>query len=103
MAVALVAVTTAPGSLDPLAQFVSGPLDATVYGGALRVANQLALLAGLLTVLGGTASLVARFRRARGTERQQLTWLVLAAALTGLSMVAAAVLIASARSIWAPG
>jgi hypothetical protein len=57
----LVAAMTAPGWLDPLAQFVSGPFDPTVYGGALRVANQLALLAGLLTVLGGAASLVARF------------------------------------------
>jgi hypothetical protein len=37
---------------------------------------------------------VVRFRRARGVERQQLRWLVLAAALTGLSMLAAAVLIA---------
>ena len=94
MVVALVAAMASPGSLDPLAQFVAGPLDPTVYGGALRVANQLALLAGLLIVLGGAASLVARFRRARGTERLQLRWLVLAAALTGLSMVAAAVLIA---------
>jgi hypothetical protein len=92
--VALVAATIAPGSLDPLAQFVSGPLDPQVYGGALRVAVQLALLAGLLTVLAGTASLVVRFRRARGTERQQLRWVALAAALTGLSMLAAAVLIA---------
>jgi hypothetical protein len=94
MAVALVAAMASPGSLDPLAQFVSGPFDPTVYGGALRAANQLALLAGLLIVLGGAASLVARFRRARGTERLQLRWLVLAAALTGLSMAAAAVLIA---------
>jgi len=39
-----------------------------------------------LTVAGlvvGAASLVVRFRRARGTERQQLRWLALAAALTG--------------------
>jgi hypothetical protein len=85
----------APGSLDPLAQFVSGPLDPQVYGGALRVANQLALLVGLLTILAGAASLVARFQSARGVERQQLQWLALAAALTGLSMLAAAILIAA--------
>jgi hypothetical protein len=92
--VSLVAATVAPGSLDPLAQYVSGPLDPQVYGGALRVALQLALLAGLLTILVGAASLVARFRRARGVERLQLKWVALAAALTGLSMLAAAVLIA---------
>jgi hypothetical protein len=94
VAVTLVAATVAPGSLDPLAQFVSGPLDPQVYGGALRVALQLALLAGLLTILVGAASLVARFRSARGVERLQLQWVALAAALTGLSMLAAAVLIA---------
>jgi hypothetical protein len=95
VAVALVAALVAPGSLDPLAQFVSGPLDPQVYGGALRVTNQLALLAGLLTILAGAASLVARFRSARGVERQQLQWVALAAALTGLSMLAAAILIAA--------
>jgi signal transduction histidine kinase len=93
VAVTLVAATVAPGSLDPLAQFVFGPLDPRVYGGALRVAVQLALLAGLLTILAGAGSLVTRFRRARGVERQQLRWVALAAALTGLAMLAAAVLI----------
>jgi len=38
-----------------------------------------------------------RFRHARGVERQQLQSLTLAAALTGLSMMAAAVLIAAGR------
>jgi hypothetical protein len=94
VAVVLVAATVAPGSLDPLAQFVSGSMDPQVYGGALRVAVQLVLLAGLLTVLAGAGSLVARFRRARGVERLQLQWVALAAGLTGLSLLAAAVLIA---------
>jgi hypothetical protein len=95
VAVTLVAAVVAPGSLDPLAQYVSGPMDPQVYGGALRVANQLALLVGVLTVLAGAGSLVVRFRHARGTERQQLKWVALAAALTGLAMLAAAVLIAA--------
>jgi hypothetical protein len=83
------------GSLDPLAQFVDGPLDPDVYGGALRVANQLALLVGLLTILAGAGSLVVRFRHARGVERQQLRWVALAAALTGMAMLAAGILIAA--------
>jgi hypothetical protein len=95
VAVTLVAATVAPGSLDPLAQYVSGPLDPQVYGGALRVAIQLALLVGVLAVLAGAASLVVRFRHARGVERQQLQWVALAAALTGLSILAAGVLIAA--------
>jgi hypothetical protein len=50
-----------------------------------------AIVAGFfLTVAGlvvGAGSLVARFRRARGVERQQLRWLALAAALTGAGAV----------------
>jgi signal transduction histidine kinase len=95
VAIALVASMVAPGSLDPLAQFVAGPLDPTVYGGALRVANQLALLISILTIVAGAGSLVVRFRHAVGVERQQLRWVALAAALTGLSMLASAVLIAA--------
>jgi hypothetical protein len=95
--VALVAATVAPGSLDPMAQFVQGPLDARVYGGTLRAANQLALLVALLVLLAGAGSLVVRFRRARRVERLQLRWLALAAALTGLAMLAAAVLIAAGQ------
>jgi hypothetical protein len=94
VAVALVAAMVAPGSLDPLAQYVDGPMDPGVYGGALRVANQLALFIGLLTVLAGAGSLVVRFRHVRGVERQQLQWVAPAAALTGLSMLAAGALIA---------
>jgi signal transduction histidine kinase len=93
--VALVASMVAPGSLDPLAQFVAGPLDPTVYGGALQVANQLALLISILTIVAGSGSLVVRFRHAVGVERQQLRWVALAAALTGLLMLASAVLIAA--------
>jgi hypothetical protein len=98
VAVTLLAATIAPGSLDPLLQYVSGPLDPQVYGGPLRVANLLALLAGLLTILAGLAgagSLVARFRHAQLRERQQLKWVALAAALTGLAMLVAAVLVAA--------
>jgi hypothetical protein len=49
----------------------------------------------ILTILAGTASLVVRFRRARGTERQQLRWVALAAALTGVTMLAAGILVAA--------
>ena len=41
--------------------------------------------AAILTILVAVASLVARFRRSRGQERQQLKWLVYAAALLFLS------------------
>jgi hypothetical protein len=94
MALLLVAATVAPGSLDARTLTVEGPVGSRAFGGALRVANQLALPAAILIILGGAASLVTRFRHARGVERQQLRWVTLAAALTGVAMLATGVLVA---------
>jgi len=44
------------------------------------------VMIALLSVLVGGASLVVRFRRARGVERQQLRWVALAAALAGVAV-----------------
>jgi hypothetical protein len=93
MAVLLVASTIAPGSLDGEALVAGGPQEFRAFGSALRLANQAAQALAILTILVGTASLVVRFRRARGVERQQLRWLALAAALTGVAMLAAGVLV----------
>jgi hypothetical protein len=95
MAMLLVATTIAPGSLDPDLLVAGGPQQFRAFGGALRVANQAAQAVAILTILAGTASLVVRFRRARGTERQQLRWVALAAALTGVAMLATGVLVAA--------
>jgi hypothetical protein len=94
VAVLTVAATVAPGSLDARVLSLEGPVGPRAYGGALAVANQLALGAALLVILGGAASLVTRFRHARGVERQQLRWVALAAALTGVAMLATGVLVA---------
>jgi hypothetical protein len=77
----LVLVTLAPGSVDPSQQVLGSPFDALGLGGALLVVNQLALAFTTLAVAVCAGSLVARFRRARGVERQQLRWVALAAAL----------------------
>jgi hypothetical protein len=94
LAVLLAAATVAPGSLDRRVLALDGPVGPRAFGGALAVANQLALAVSLLVILGGAASLVTRFRHARGVERQQLRWIALAAALTGVAMVATGVLVA---------
>jgi hypothetical protein len=91
----LVAATVAPGSLDPDALVAGGPQEFRSFGGALLLANQAALAVAILTILAGTVSLVVRFRHARGVERQQLRWVALAAALTGVAMAAVAVLVAA--------
>jgi hypothetical protein len=77
----LVALAVASGPLDPRYQVVGGPFELRGQGGVLLVVNQLALAFTTLAVVVGAASLVVRFRRARGVERQQLRWVAAAAAL----------------------
>ncbi len=84
----LVAVAVARGSLDPRYQ-VENQLDFRGVGGALLVVNQLTLGVTLLALMVAAGSLVVRFRRARGVERQQLRWVAWAAALVALTAVAA--------------
>jgi hypothetical protein len=83
----LVAVAVARGSLDPRYRAEGNPLDFRGFDGALLVVNQVALGVTLLAVVVGAGSLVVRFRRARGVERQQLRWVALAAALALLGSV----------------
>jgi hypothetical protein len=77
----VVLVTLAPGSVDTSQQGLGSPFDFPGLGGALLVVNQLALAFTTLAVAVCAGSLVARFRRARGVERQQLRWVAVAAAL----------------------
>jgi hypothetical protein len=58
---------------------LSGPLDALV-------AAALVVLAALVV---GAVSLLLRFRRARGTQRQQLRWLAWGAAVAAMALLAA--------------
>jgi MFS family permease len=95
----LVAMPLAPRPPGSRYQGVDNPLDLRPFDGALLLANRATLAVAVLGVLVGAASLVVRFRRARGTERQQLRWLVLAAALTGVGMLAAVVLVAAGYQV----
>jgi hypothetical protein len=75
---------------DPLAQDYHGnPLAVPALARVLVVPAVAGVVIVLASVLVGAGSLVVRFRRARGTERQQLRWLAYAAALAaGLLLVA---------------
>jgi hypothetical protein len=87
--VLVVTLAVARGPLDPQVQVLGGPFDLRGQGGALLVVNQLALAATTLAVVVGAASLVVRFRRAQGVERQQLRWLAWAAAVAVLGAMVA--------------
>jgi hypothetical protein len=86
-AIYLVAVTLAPEPLDPRYQALGGPFDFRGLSGVLLVANQVGLAVTLLSVAVAGGSMVARFRRARGIERQQLLWVAIAAAVAVLVSV----------------
>ena len=66
-----------PGVDNPLGVEGADSVLGAVVDGAGMVA--------IVTILAAAASLVARFRRSRGQERQQLKWLVYAAALLFVS------------------
>jgi hypothetical protein len=98
-AVLVLVVTFADGPLDPRYQALGGPFDLRGLGGALLVANQVALALTTLAVMVAAGSLVGRFRRASGLERLQLRWVALAALVVALAGVA----VLAALAVGVPG
>jgi hypothetical protein len=89
-AVLLVAAALDPHPLVPEDPTFENPLAAPPAVadvlGVAAAASAAILLAGLVAA---AASLVVRFRRARGMERQQLRWLALAAAVAAAALLVA--------------
>jgi hypothetical protein len=86
----VVTLTSRPG--ERLAQAVDSPLDLDPFDGVLLVAYQAAFAVAITAFVVAAASLVVRFRRARGTERRQLQWVALGTvviALLSLAVLAA--------------
>jgi hypothetical protein len=85
--VALVLVVpVAPGRFDPQLLVTSSPFSGRALGGVLLVVTRVALAVTALAVAVAAGSLLVRFRRAQGVERQQLRWVALAAALMVLAV-----------------
>jgi hypothetical protein len=80
----LVVVTLLPRPGDRPAQAVDSPLDLHALDGGPLVAYQAAFAVAITATVVAAASLVVRFRRARGIERQQLRWVALATVLVAL-------------------
>jgi hypothetical protein len=80
---------TQPGPLDAeIPKLPANPLGVGAVGG---VSDRLASIANALAVsllLATAASVVVRFRRSRGDERQQLKWMALAVVILTLASVA---------------
>jgi hypothetical protein len=101
--VLLLVVPLAPGRFEPRLLMGNSPFNGYALGGVLLVVNQVALAVTSLAVVVAGGSLVVRFRRARGIERQQLRWVALAAALMALAalVVLAAVALGTPVVDWA--
>jgi hypothetical protein len=79
-----------PDPLQPEDPTFRSPLAApSALSDLLAVAGAASVVALLVGLLAAAGSLVVRFRRARGLERQQLRWLALAAALSAMMLLAA--------------
>jgi len=77
-----------PTPLYPEYPTIGNPLAvAPKLVGLVRTATSVTLAVTVLGIPIAAGSLVVRFRRARGIERQQLRWLALAAALAPLAML----------------
>jgi hypothetical protein len=71
-------------------QSVANPLAVGALAGPLLLVRGLAFAVAGLAIPVGAWSLLARFRRARGVERQQLRWLAVAAAPVAVAVAALA-------------
>jgi len=86
----LLASTVHPAPLYPEYPTIGNPLAVPALPrGLLDVVMPAAGIVVLAALVVGAVSLVGRFRRARGTERQQLRWLAWAAALAAVALLAA--------------
>jgi hypothetical protein len=80
-----------PGVADAPYPPLASPVAIHALAGLFKVTSPVAFAITVLAVLVGAGSLVLRFRRARGMERQQLRWVALAGALVPLAALVIAV------------
>lgn len=100
----VVVVSVVPGPIDLRSKVDGGPLEFRGLDGVLLSASQLMPVLGMVAIVVAAASLVVRFRRARGVERQQLRWVALAGGLSPVAALAVVVgVIAGVRPLveWA--
>jgi hypothetical protein len=85
----LVALTLTPEPLDQAYGSVTNPLGLRDLQLPITITHIVAIGVTVAAVVVGALSLVVRFRRAHGTERQQLRWVALAAVLASLAILMA--------------
>ena len=99
-------VSLALGPLREPDQSVAKPLAVGALAGPLLVVRGVAFVVAGLAIPVGAWSLVVRFRRAGGVERQQVRWLAAAAAPVAVAVAALAALVLAGNEValgWLPG
>jgi hypothetical protein len=97
-------VSLVVGPLREPDQSVANPLAVGALAGPLLVVRGVAFVVAGLAIPVGAWSLVVRFRRAGGVERQQVRWLVVAAVPVAVAALAALVLAGNEVALgWLPG
>jgi hypothetical protein len=101
-------VSLALGPFREPGQSVANPLAVGALAGPLLVVRGVAFVVAGLAIPVGAWSLPVRFRRARGVERQQVRWLVAAAApvAAAVAVAALAALVLAGNEValgWLPG
>src|SRR6266498_6113707 len=89
----------AVAAVGGLVSSVVGPLAVRALAELLQVARYVAFVITGLAIPVGVASLVVRFRRARGLERQQLRWLAVGAAPVAVAVLAIAALVLAGNEV----
>jgi hypothetical protein len=97
-------VSLAVGPFRGPDQSVANPLAVGVLAGPLLMVRMVAFVVAGLAIPIGAWSLVVRFRRARGVERQQLRWLAVGAVPVAVAALAAQALTGNEVDLgWLPG
>jgi hypothetical protein len=90
-AVVVVATALTPGPVEYFPD-LQNPLGIAGAGPALDLVVQAGFLVMVVGVFAAAGSLIARWRRAQGVERQQLKWLAYAAAMLVVAQIGASLL-----------
>jgi hypothetical protein len=90
-AVVVIATALTPGPVEYFPG-LQNPLGLAGAGPILDLAVQVGFLVMVVGVFAAAGSLIARWRRARGVERQQLKWLAYAAVMLVVAQVGASLL-----------